>query len=253
MSKLLASDFYKLKKTKSFFVCLILLLALAVGGVLISHFTYQLAAQGVHPDASLYIKSTFSSDSLLFTSIVVSLFVACEFGFGTIKNTASRGFGRCGIYGSKLIVSCFISVVYFLLYAAVASCLAAILWGFGPVDSSYWPQLLGTLGLEILLILADTSVFVFVSSLIRQTGGAIAVNICLMSFAPMMVQMGQMLLNYLLKTEWDFSQFLISMNIIAVSSGLSQEVCLRALLVGILYFAITTAAGMWIFQKRDIK
>ncbi len=253
MSKLFASDFYKLKKTKSFFVCLILLLALAIGSVLISHFTYQMVAEGPHPGASLYINSTFSSDSLLFTSIVVSLFVACEFGFGTIKNTASRGFGRCEIYGSKLFLSCFISVVYFILYSGVSALLGTILWGFGPVDSSYWSQLLGTFGLELLLNLAYTSVFVFIASLIRQTGGTIAINICLMSFAPMMVQIGQMLLNYLLKTEWNFSQFLISSNITAVSSGLSQEVCLRALLVGVVYFAVSTAAGMWIFQKRDIK
>lgn len=254
MLKLLKSDFYKLSKTKSFFICLCILLGLAVGYVFLSHYSYQFVSTEPHPGASVFVAETFSANSLIFSAIVVSLFVACEFGFGTIKNTASKGFGRTEIYASKLIVSCVVSTVFLLAYSLASVVTGTILWGFGPVEPGYWQELLQIIGLEALLNLAFTSVFVFFASLVRQTGGAIAINICLMSFASAMVQMGQMLLHYLFKVEWNISQYLISSNISVVSQGdLTQETILRALIVGIVYFAVTTLSGVWLFSKRDIK
>lgn len=254
MLKLLKSDFYKLSKTKSFFICLLLIISLAVMYVCINHFTYDAAVQGPHPGASLYLAESFSANSLIFSSIVVSLFVACEFGFGTIKNTASKGFGRSSIYISKLIVACVIAVSYLLAFSAASTITGTVLWGFGPVDGAYWAQTAQIAGLEVLLTMAFTSVFVFFSTLIRQSGGAIAVNICLISFFSSMVMMGEMLLNFLFKTEWNLYQFLLSSNMSVVSKGgLTEEVIVRALLVGVLYFAVSTALGVWIFHKRDIK
>lgn len=254
MLKLLKSDFYKLSKTKSFFICLCILLCLAVGYVFLSHYSYQFVSSEPHPGASELVAETFSANSLIFSSIVVSLFVACEFGFGTMKNIASKGFGRTEIYLSKLIVSCVVSTVFLLAYSLASVATGSILWGFGSVGAGYWQEICQIIGLEALLNLAFTSVFVFFAALVRQSGGAIAINICLLSFASTMVQMGQMLLHYLFKVEWDISQYLISSNIVVISQGnLNQETILRGLLVGVAYFVVTTLAGVWLFHKRDIK
>lgn len=142
MSGLLKSDFYKLSKMKSFPICLLIVVALTVGSVFIQDYSAQFLGEGIVYNGSNQLLSTFAGDCKIFIAIVVSIFAASEFGFGTIKNTASRGFSRISIYFSKLVVSCFIALMIQLVYSIAYTGTATILWGFGEVSASYWPETL---------------------------------------------------------------------------------------------------------------
>lgn len=195
MSGLLKSDFYKLSKMKSFPICLLIVVALTVGSVFIQDYSAQFLGEGIVYNGSNQLLSTFAGDCKIFIAIVVSIFAASEFGFGTIKNTASRGFSRISIYFSKLVVSCFIALMIQLVYSIAYTGTATILWGFGEVSASYWPETLKIVGLEFLLTFAYTAVFVMVAMLIRQSGGAIAINLCItMQFIYLFVSLAQMAL-----------------------------------------------------------
>lgn len=254
MSGLLRSDFYKLSKMKSFPICLLIALALAVGSIFMLDYTAQFVDMGTY-NASNTMLSTFAGDSKIFIAIVVSIFVASEFGFGTIKNIASRGFSRIGIYFSKLIGACVIALVIQLVYSVAYTGTAAIMWGFGEVSASFWPETLKIIGLEILLTLAYTSVFVMVSMLIRQSGAAIAINLCItMQFIYLFVQLAQAGLHKLFNVEVALSDYLLSTNAAnLVNGGVTSEMMTRSLLVGIVYFVVFALLGLWSFQKRDIK
>ena len=156
MSGLLKSDFYKLSKMKSFPICLLIVVALTVGSVFIQDYSAQFLGEGIVYNGSNQLLSTFAGDCKIFIAIVVSIFAASEFGFGTIKNIASRGFSRISIYFSKLIVSCFIALMIQLVYSIAYTGTATILWGFGEVSASYWPETLKIVGLEFLLTFAYT-------------------------------------------------------------------------------------------------
>lgn len=254
MSGLLKSDFYKLSKMKSFPICLLIALALAVGSIFMLDYTAQFVDMGTY-NASNTMLSTFAGDSKIFIAIVVSIFAASEFGFGTIKNIASRGFSRIGIYFSKLIGACVIALVIQLVYSVAYTGTAAIMWGFGEVSASFWPETLKIIGLEILLTLAYTSVFVMVSMLIRQSGAAIAINLCItMQFINLFVQLAQAGLHKIFNVEVALSDYLLSTNAAnLVSGGVTSEMMTRSLLVGIVYFVVFALLGLWSFQKRDIK
>ena len=254
MSGLLRSDFYKLSKMKSFPICLLIALALAVGSIFMLDYTAQFVDMGTY-NASNTMLSTFAGDSKFFIAIVVSIFAASEFGFGTIKNIASRGFSRIGIYFSKLIGACVIALVIQLVYSVAYTGTAAIMWGFGEVSASFWPETLKIIGLEILLTLAYASVFVMVSMLIRQSGAAIAINLCItMQFINLFVQLAQAGLHKIFNVEVALSDYLLSTNAAnLVSGGVTSEMMTRSLLVGIVYFVVFALLGLWSFQKRDIK
>lgn len=254
MSGLLRSDFYKLSKMKSFPICLLIALALAVGSIFMLDYTAQFVDMGTY-NASNTMLSTFAGDSKIFIAIVVSIFAASEFGFGTIKNVASRGFSRIGIYFSKLIGACVIALVIQLVYSVAYTGTATIMWGFGEVSASFWPETLKIIGLEILLTLAYTSVFVMVSMLIRQSGAALAINLCItMQFIYLFVQLAQAGLHKLFNVEVALSDYLLSTNAAGlVNGGATPEMMTRSLLVGIVYFVVFTLLGLWSFQKRDIK
>ena len=241
MSGLLKSDFYKLSKMKSFPICLLIALALAVGSIFMLDYTAQFVDMGTY-NASNTMLSTFAGDSKIFIAIVVSIFAASEFGFGTIKNIASRGFSRTGIYFSKLIGACVIALVIQLVYSVAYTGTAAIMWGFGEVSASFWPETLKIIGLEILLTLAYTSVFVMVSMLIRQSGAAIAINLCItMQFINLFVQLAQAGLHKIFNVEVALSDYLLSTNAAnLVSGGVTSEMMTRSLLSrGLLAGSIT--------------
>lgn len=117
MKSLIRSDFYKLRKAKSFWVCMILAVALAVFSVLIMDFSVKLmdkvpqqAAQeeaaleesglnistngipmsSADLNASSMLLMQFAGTTTILISIFVSLFVGGEFSHGTIKNLASK-------------------------------------------------------------------------------------------------------------------------------------------------------------------
>ena len=111
MKSLIRSDFYKLRKAKSFWVCMILAVALAVFSVLIMDFSVKLmdkvpqqAAQeeaaleesglnistdgipmsSADLNASNMLLMQFAGTTTILISIFVSLFVGGEFSHGTI-------------------------------------------------------------------------------------------------------------------------------------------------------------------------
>lgn len=195
MKSLIRSDFYKLRKAKSFWVCMILAVALAVFSVLIMDFSVKLmdkvpqqAAQeeaaleesglnistdgipmsSADLNASNMLLMQFAGTTTILISIFVSLFVGGEFSHGTIKNLASKNHTRTQIYLSKIIVSVIAAIVMTLLYAVVATGLGTALWGFGKVDSSFVANACKGIGIEFLLVSAFTAVFVMFSMLIRQ-------------------------------------------------------------------------------------
>ena len=161
MKSLIRSDFYKLRKAKSFWVCMILAVALAVFSVLIMDFSVKLmdkvpqqAAQeeaaleesglnistdgipmsSADLNASNMLLMQFAGTTTILISIFVSLFVGGEFSHGTIKNLASKNHTRTQIYLSKIIVSVIAAIVMTLLYAVVATGLGTALWAW-QVDS----------------------------------------------------------------------------------------------------------------------
>ena len=276
MNRLLKSDLYKLSKMKSIFICALILIVMGIGLIFLLDFSGTMVQTAVDNGVSIELNgseeqalqiftnqtaaslfpSSLGGDGVLFSIIVISIFVACEFGFGTIKNIASRGFSRTKIYLSKLIFSCGVAVFFSLLFCAAYTLTAAGLWGWGDAGPEFWKNAAGLLGLNLLLNCAYASLFTMISSLIRQTGGAIAINFCVMPFAPMLLELLQMAIEKLFHVTMAFqlSSYTLSANMNALTEGaLQNDIVLRVLFVGIGFFVVTTIIGLYVFRKRDIK
>ena len=126
MKNLLAIDFYKLFRTKSFYVISAILLALTVfsSAIVCSGFlrTYEENLLNFGNTVGLgsmlgiawnIVFSNFSNIGI-FIAIMSILFTCSEFSFGTIKNIASKGYKRAEIYLSKFLSS---AVCYFRSFA----------------------------------------------------------------------------------------------------------------------------------------
>lgn len=281
MLHLLKSDFYKLKKARYFWVCLIINVALAAATVFILDFTYkiaggQMAAQleqqsqafaenGVNItttggpasydalSASGQLPGFFGGNTTLLLAVLISLFVGSEFNNGTIKNIASRNYSRSKVYLSKLIAGICTGIIFTLIYAAVSTAAASALWGFGDVPAGFWPELIKGAGIELLLVSAFVSIFVMFAMLIRQNGGSLAANICFLEFISLAVMLGELIIKKLFDKTVALSNYLLDTNMAAVAADLTRTVAVRASVVGICFLLGAAFIGMLHFQKRDIK
>lgn len=159
MSKLLYAGFYRLRKDKVFFGCLLIPPIYSVY-VLVSQYM-QMKESGGH----------YAVDSLLFhflllmgmlTSVFVSLYVGTEYHDGTIRNKLIGGSSRNSIYLSNLVICCLVGTLNVLLTYSINFAIGLSL--FGPVEMSA-AKLIQTCIAGILLTLSYISIFHVISML----------------------------------------------------------------------------------------
>ncbi|MDO4199668.1 MAG: ABC transporter permease [Clostridia bacterium] len=281
MLKLIKSDFYKLFRMKSFYICGVLAAIFAGIGILaldamdkMQYALYGLEDMFTSQCTGIYSLTMGVGSATLFTTIIVSMFTASEFRFGTIKNIASRGVNRAWIYFSKYIVTIFVSVAYTLVCALAAFIVGCCLAGVGDFDRNIFLDILEVLGLFILAQIAMQSIFQMMGFIIRSTGWTIGANIAIFAFLRNMVLdfIDMAVNNWLapavasvdwlsswLKIEnfssnnyWPFPYLSQFTNMDIFHMDFFYPILTRGLIVCAVYIIVTTAIGIWTFQKRDI-
>jgi ABC-2 type transport system permease protein len=254
---LIKSEFYKLKVSKSFTICLLVCAGLAVFiAIALNMGVAGRAAEDFEAIAETISAVTFLELTLglgflptLF-AIFVSLFTAGEFHNGTMKNYVSRGFNRVQIYLAKFTVSG-IAILAMLAVNILFSCVIGILfWGFDP----YSVATIGSLAIMLfgvgLLMLAYSSVFVFVSMWLRNIGATVAVNVGLVFLFSSVL----MAINYIIGGSLTLSDYWLTDSITALAS-LSPEngIVQRGIIVGLCYLVGSTVLGSILFKTQDIR
>ncbi|MDD3173918.1 MAG: ABC transporter permease subunit [Herbinix sp.] len=261
MSNLLRSDFYRLFKSKSFYICTAVVLFFSALTIFMLDWASNLASgEGNAMDATLFYKdgitygmTAFASGNLqMILAIVTAIFVTAEFAHGTMKNVVSKGFSKIQIYLSKLITM--IAATYMIILATliVGTICATIVTGtLGDFTGEYVSLLLKTAGIELLLNAALTAVFVLVAMFIRNLGGVIAFNIIgIMSIGQLLFT----ILEYIVRSKIKFSEFSLTYNIsFYLGNTADTGDYLRSILVGLIFLIVCTALGIFTFIKSDVK
>ncbi len=259
MINLLRSDFYKLFRTKAFYICGVLAAAFAVLGVILlsSAFKFELGI-----DASLlgydglYALITGTGQAGLFITIMVSMFIPQEFSFGTMKNIASRGISRTNIYLSKIIIGVFISIAYALLCASVCFTVGSIMWGTGELTRAVYLDISRMIGLFLLAEIAMQCIFIMVGFFVRQTGGTVATNLAIIIAVPALIaQFVDFAVRQWLKVEnFSFNKYWPETYISRyLSLNIAQSDINTGTIVCVSFIVVSIAIGIFFFHKRDIK
>ena len=255
MLRILESDFYKLGKSRafwySFFSCsafaVFMVTAMYAGtgrGGPAAHFAGGVGAVFVLP---LLFPMGFH---LTFIAIFSSVFVAAEFGHGTMKNALSKGAARSKVYISKLVVCAFSSVFMLLGFAFAILVSATIAWGFDPGGLVRIVDLVSMVSLQGLMVVAYTALFTFVSMTVRGTGGAIAINVLTVMMASVLLGALSLLFgegvnlgSYWL--EWGVTN-------LAVYAPTGQTLA-RGVAIAFAWGIGSTAIGLLLFGRQDVK
>ena len=246
MLNLLRADFYKLRRSKTFFICL---------GILALIVAYIIIDFGSSAHIKEYSPSTFHWIYMLFQvpyfipllqSIFITMFITTEYSNGTIKDSVSLGFSRTKIYMSKLVTISMGSIL--MMLTAMLSIVITSIFVFGIYGSFLMGDLLLLVRIFIiksLLYTAYGSIFLMIAFLIKNIGGTMAFSIF---FSLILGSLGSIVGNgYLGRT-------LLFMNFSPNAMPHQQAVDIRiAITVALLYLVLCSGIGGFIFKKQDIK
>lgn len=265
MSRLLKSDFRKLFKGKSFWVCSIIILLLGIGLTFLFHAAYDLLISNMGMGEILAMSGasvnipflsanawsvvqTFFGDSDIVTllSIAMVLFITSEYTAGTYKNSISRGFSRTAVYLSKFIVSLFIMFVLSLLYLVPAGVTAGIL--YGDWGSASVQTVVTVILINLLELIAFTAFLTMLSFMIKSTGGAIALTLVLISIVPTILE----IFNILFENS-NLSQYWPPSLLTQTSTFMDNGKIWIPIVVSLVYLAASLFLGLFTFNKKDIK
>lgn len=251
MLNLLKADFYKLRRTKSFFICLGLLAAV-VSYIIIdfsssAHIKEQLSPSTFHWIYMLFHEKAFLPYFIpVFQAIFITMLITNEYGTGTIKDPVSLGFSRSKVYLSKLVtvsVASIVMMIVALVFTAITSVFTFGIYGAFTIYDLL--LLLRMLLIQGLLYTAYGSIFLMIAFLIKNTGGTMAFSIF---FSLIVGSLGSLVGNSYV------GRMLLLMNFSPTAVPHPQAVDIRiATVVALSYLILCSGIGGFTFNKQDIK
>lgn len=251
MLNLLRSDFYKLRRSKSFFICSGIL-AVVVVYIIIDFGSSARMKEQLSPSTFHWIYMIFEEKAFLpyflpvLQAIFITMFITSEYSTGTIKDSVSLGFSRMKIYISKLITVSVGSILMMLVAIFFTGIAASFVFGIYGSFSMYDLLLLvRMLLIQGLLYTAYGSIFIMIAFLIKNIGGTMAFSIF---FSLIIGSLSSVVGNGYL------GRILLLMNFSPTAIPHPQAVDMRiAIAVALSYLILCSGIGGFTFKKQDIK
>ncbi len=176
MSKLLRANFVRLRKMKSFWIGMAVLV---VYGLFIGWDTVSAIESHGWETRAVDIYQAIFSTTLVFglvISIVCSLFVGTEYSDGVIRNKLATGQKRTVVYLADFITCMVMSVLLAVVQYTVCGVYAVAAMGKELVD---WSYLFSLAAVGCLMVTAYAAVFTFVSMLNSSKTHGVIINMLL--------------------------------------------------------------------------
>ncbi len=278
MFNLLKGECYKLIKSKAFYIsCLVAVISVIfVYGMLITASKIQSgemengAAGVVVSEEEMQESSTpvlekitsldvlqqmYANFTVFIIAVFISIFVIGEYSNGVIKNVVGKGYARWKIFLSKYFFS-IVTAVFFMILMTVVTVIVGCFVGEGQVaGGTFFMDLLRYAGIQLIICIAFCGVIVTVSELCRTLGAGIAINFAIATFSTV-VAMGLDYLVQLILPRSDFkvsAYWCVSLMSDCPIKDMDVKFILHVLIVSAAWIVITAGAGIFHFNKADIK
>lgn len=245
--KLIKFEFYKLVRTRSFYICVgVAMLLFAMSAYLNVLLKDQLGDLAVTMTRLSCAMTALASSSIsMMLGIFISLFVCEDYSSGTIRTILARGYSRFEVYTSKFIA---VIAAAFVMSAAVIifACILGIFFFSGDV------VIFGKLQVRMLLtqfvcVLGMAALFYAVATMLQKTGSSIAFCVVV----PMMLTLLLQLLDTaLVEQEIVVSRYWIEGLLSNISSVKASSHDINETFICSLVYLAVSLVGGW-FATKD--
>jgi ABC-type transport system involved in multi-copper enzyme maturation permease subunit len=192
-----------------------------------------------------------TKDTVYYLLALFILTAAPLFSHSTIRNDLSHGVPRTTLYVSKLILSFLLCFAMMFFYIATGMLIAAIMQGVGTAPEGHWLIFLKTCSAQFFMLLALTSVGIFLVFTTKHTAAVIGAFLAFCLIPGVFIES--------LSSAYPNLRHILDYDIIsnitklAFIEMLETSDLIRILGSGLLYMTVPTAAGIILFKKADIK
>lgn len=252
MKDLLRLEFRKLKRQKSFYICL----AIMLGLVFLNNLTAKALLDAI-PEllGAMYgsgiqslITGLSDSSFTIVASIFVSLFVCQDYSQQTVKNIYARGYSRISVYVSKMIATFTAATVMFAVVEAAAFGIGSAFFGVGDVESF---RFLGILGAQYIVMMANIALAFALSAILRKNGGAIPIIIVTPIVVSILLGLADALIDFetISLSDYYINSFLNSL----MSLNVTDDRIVESVIGALIYIPVLLVGGMFINKKVENK
>ncbi len=193
-----------------------------------------------------------SPEYLLYAILPILMVVAgADFTHGAMKNTLSRGRSRAQVYAARLLLASLIGMALDFLQIALALAAGAIALGFGqPFNAAYFGKLAEVFLLQLPLILGIISIGILLVFTFRRAFPAGVAYLLLFTAALILTTLWSSHpaeFGFLLQYD-----ILYGLRMIATQVLPTQDI-FRWIVVGAGTLLVSTALGILVFQKSDVR
>lgn len=275
MINLLNSEWYKLRKSRSFWVCCICVIAsiLFIWGMLIMVDKIQrgdlengtagmtvIVGQETLECQSIFelitvaeiLQDIIGVFVLLISGIFNIIFVMNEFGHGAIRNLAGKGYARWKIFTAKYMICLLATEIMVLLSAVLNYVMGVILIGKAGIDEIVFKDYVIYVLLMSVLVVAVNSIVVAISEISRSMVVGIVAVVCVAGgISTLLFSVLDLLLhNFSVEPS---KYWLTNLMEECPFSGFGTEIVLRIVISAVVWLCASLVVGMWHFRKADIK
>lgn len=288
MINLLSGEFYKLRKSRAFYICCLVavfLTALVYGMLFLADFVQR--GKVANGTAGVYVsvaedkgelqeeasgrlleeigimevlQQMISNSASIVMVVFAAIFVIGEYGTGAIKNIVGKGYRREKIFLAKYIVTMAAGLVLLAVTVTATVLAGAVIMQIAGIkqdwSGAFFVDLVQYCGVQCLLGAAIVGVVAAISEICRNMAAGIAIGIGLLS------GLSGLLVNALdFFVRWLFPQstFRIGdywiLNLMAECPlwDIKASYALHASLVGMAWIILMAGAGILHFKRADIK
>lgn len=169
MSRLLAANFARLKKSHAFLAEIIFMILLGIYEPIVRYFDMKQSGEILPLDNGFFLCVALL---LILAAVLCSLYVGTEYSDGTIRNKVVVGRRRPAIYLANLITCALADTLLCLVYFAAYLCVGLPLLGS---FQAVLPQVAYYILCTVLLAIAASALFTLAAMLIQNKAAAVAV------------------------------------------------------------------------------
>ncbi|MEH6936474.1 ABC transporter permease [Bacillus sp. JJ664] len=249
MGNLMKTEWYKLKKDRSFLTLSLILISFSV--------LYPLTMQSNEAVSKLSLNEFFLYQVLSINSDIVKLipcifagfFITSEYSNGTMKSIVSSGNSRLRIYFAKLIMFSIGSIFIMLILPIFMTTSVNIFFDFnGATD---WIFILKAFGVVSLYAAAFASIMAIIATIFTDSGKTIGLLIMFFALVNSILDFISSKITSL-KTIIDHTVFMLYPKIFKLDQ-LDHTEFTTLILIPILTYIVLGILGSFIFRKKEIK
>jgi len=254
MGNLMKTEWYKLRKDRSFWVLALFLLAFAVLYPL--DILHPFGGNTKLPNGNDFYRGDILSINTqivhLFPAILAGFFIASEYSMGTMKSIASSGHSRVRMYFAKLTVFSIGSIIILLILPIFMMGASSVYSGFNVMPE--WSFYFQTIGLLALFEAAFASFMALCSTILNESGKAIGFLILFLALIPSLLEFIGVKIPFL-EPLITHSIFMTEGSILTIDQigHWDGKDLFTFIVVPILTFLVFGVLGSLIFRKKEIK